>query len=575
MKKIDKLLIKSFLPPFVVTFLIAIFVLLMQFLWLYIDDIAGKGLGLFTIFELLGYKSAGLIPMALPLAILISSVLVLGNMGEQYELASLKSGGVSLIRIMRPMIIIGAFLAYGSYLSSNYLIPVANLKFGSRMFDIQQQKPALNINEGEFNDDFHGFSIRVGEKDKDGRHIRDILIYNHLEASKGLMNLITAKHGEMYMTPDQKYFVFDLFDGNQYVEAKLKKSGKGVKKKSFPFTRTKFRRWTKMFDLTEFMLTESDANIFKQNRNMLTIKQLREAVDSIDLSIKKREISLNNQIANYLSFVKKDKSLFPKKKTMARKDKSPMSRVDSAKLAKKKLERIERNKKIKSKRKSYNPAKKKTKKKANPKLAAPKNKRAKNKKPPAKNKKPPGKKKDKNLAYQQDTSHLSTDTSFIQTFVLETDKGNILSKVKSSLRSIHTTARNTAKSLGRIRENKVKHIFDLHTKYSMAVICLVFIFIGAPMGALVRKGGFGFPVLFAIFAFVSYIMMTIFFKKLSETFALSPELAAWMPIYVIAPFGALLTYMAMKDLKLPKVIIPVWLEGLISQLRRILKLEDS
>ncbi len=543
--------------------MIAIFVLLMQFLWLYIDDIAGKGLGLFTIFELLGYKSAGLIPMALPLAILISSVLVMGNMGEHYELASLKSGGVSLLRIMRPLIIIGVFLSLASYLSSNYLIPVANLKFGSRMFDIQQQKPALNINEGEFNDDFHGFAIRVGKKDSDGRHIRDVLIYNHLEASKGLMNVIMAKEGEMYMTPDRSYFVFDLFDGNQYVEARLKNAGKNKKKHSYPFTRTKFKRWTKMFDLKEFKLTESDANIFKQNKNMLTIKQLRSAIDSIDYSIKKREISLNNQIANYLSFVEKDRSLLPpKNKKIASKKKPATSPKDSTKIAKEK--RSKAHKKTASP--PHLPARKPLpKKKKKSKGVAP------TKKITTK-KQRDGKKKV--LAYEQDLSHLGQDTSFIQTFVNETDKGNILSKAKSSLRSVHTTARNVAATLGRIKENRVKHVFDLHAKYSMALICLVFIFVGAPMGALVRKGGFGFPVLFAIFAFVAYIMMMIMFKKISETFVIGPQLAAWMPVFIITPIGFLLTYMAMNDVKFLRIKLPDWVDDLMKKFRGFLKLDN-
>ena len=557
MKKIDQLLIKSFFPPFVVTFMIAIFVLLMQFLWLYIDDIAGKGLGLLTIFELLGYKSAVLIPMALPLAILISSVFVLGNMGEQYELASLKSGGVSLLRIMRPLIFIGLFLSVCSYLSSNYLIPVANLKFGSRMFDIQQQKPALNINEGEFNDDFHGFSIRVGAKGQDGRHIKDVLIYNQREASKGLMNVIMAKEGEMYMTPDRKYFVFDLFDGNQYVEARLKKSSSDKNKRSFPFTRTNFKRWTKMFDLSEFKLTASDANIFKQNRNMLTISQLATAIDSIDVAMHKRQVALNNQLSGYLSFVEKDETFISKRKAKS-KVKNPLSKIDSVKL--------ELDKKDKDKARTMIP---------DSVVQLKKNRKAVPKKipetPEKVTKKPTPRKTPKKLEYKQDLSTIESDTSFIQTFVSETAKANILTKAVSNIRSIHTTARNTAASLGRIRENKVKHIFDLNSKYSMAIICLVFIFVGAPMGALVRKGGFGFPVLFAIFAFVAYIMMMIMFKKLSETFVLSPELAAWMPILIIGPIGALLTYMAMKDIKLPRVVLPAWLKSAIGTFRLLFK----
>ena len=143
MKQIDRLVLRSFLPPFIVSFLIASFVLVMQMLWLYIDDIAGKGLGIWLVLELLFYRSVGIIPMSLPLGILLASVMTLGSMGEFYELSSFKSGGISLFRIMRAILFFGLFSILFSLYCSNTLIPIANLKFGSRMFDIKQKKPAL------------------------------------------------------------------------------------------------------------------------------------------------------------------------------------------------------------------------------------------------------------------------------------------------------------------------------------------------------------------------------------------------------------------------------------------------
>ena len=184
MKRIDRLLITSFIPPFIVTFMIALFVLLMQIMWLYIDDIAGKGLGFFILIELIAYKSVSLIPMALPLAILISSVMVLGNLAERYELSSLKSAGVPLLRIMQPLIFVAGAAVVFSFFCSNNLIPIANLKFGSRMYDIQRQKPALSLDEGIFNYDFTGYTIHIKEKEKDDRTIKDVLIYDHTDAGK-------------------------------------------------------------------------------------------------------------------------------------------------------------------------------------------------------------------------------------------------------------------------------------------------------------------------------------------------------------------------------------------------------
>jgi len=171
LKKLDKLLIGSFLPPFIATFFIALFVLVMQTLWVYIDDIAGKGVGFFLLVELVAYMSVSMIPMALPIAVLISSVMVLGNMAEEYELSSIKSAGVSLWRVMNPLMFVVFSVSVLSFFCSNNLIPVSNLKFKSRLYDIRKQKPTLSMEEGMFNDDFQGYSIRIGKKLPDNNSI--------------------------------------------------------------------------------------------------------------------------------------------------------------------------------------------------------------------------------------------------------------------------------------------------------------------------------------------------------------------------------------------------------------------
>ncbi|MBK7408265.1 MAG: LptF/LptG family permease [Saprospirales bacterium] len=217
-QKIDRLLIQGFIPPFIVTFFIALFVLVMQTLWLYIDEIAGKGVGFFLMMELLGYLSVSMIPLALPIAILISSVMVLGNLAERYELSSMKSAGVPLWRIMLPLMVLDFGIATGSFYVANNLIPISNLKFRSRLYDIRKQKPTLNLEEGIFNDDFEGFAIRIGNKGKDQRTIEDVLIINHSGEFEGRVMEIAAKSGEMYVTEDERYFVMQLYDGWQYQE---------------------------------------------------------------------------------------------------------------------------------------------------------------------------------------------------------------------------------------------------------------------------------------------------------------------------------------------------------------------
>lgn len=566
-KKLDRLLIANFVGPFVVTFMIAIFVLLMQILWLYIDDIAGKGLGFFVLIELLAYKCVGLIPMALPLAILISSVMVLGNLAEHYELSSFKSAGVPLLRVMQPIIIFGFFAVFFSYLCSNYLIPIANLNFGSRMYDIQRQKPALRLDAGVFNDDFQGYSIMIGEKGKDGKEIKRVMIYDHQDASKGQLSQIVANEGQMYMTDNGSYFIMNLQDGNQYMETSP--SSASQRNKSFPFVRTSFKSWTKVFDLGEFDLSQTNKELFKQNRSMMTIGQLRIAIDSIAIKIREREVNSSNQLANYISILKLDSTFI--KRDMA-KDKA---RNDSLTLVEEmKYDSLQRIANAKRKRAEDSLA---AINKTNPGAAKPKAPVAPKPKPLPKSvaKKPTAAmqaakrravsktkngrpstnpKADDYKVKVENQGLLPSDTTllFSEAFakIPHYHRKTILTKAKSSVRAIKSQAESGTRIIDNMRESKVKHVYELYTKYSMAVVCFIFVLIGAPMGAIVRKGGFGYPILVSIIFFMLFVILTIFCRKIAETFVVSAVMAAWIPCLVLFPIGAILTYKAMNDSKL-------------------------
>ncbi len=572
MKKLDRLLIANFVGPFIVTFMIAIFVLLMQILWLYIDDIAGKGLGFFVLIELLAYKCVGLIPMALPLAILISSVMVLGNLAEHYELSSFKSAGVPLLRVMQPIIVFGLFAVVFSYLCSNYLIPIANLNFGSRMYDIQRQKPALRLDAGVFNDDFQGYSILIGEKGKDGKEIKKVMIYDHQDASKGQLSQIVANGGQMYMTDNGSYFIMNLEDGNQYMETSP--SSASQRNKSFPFVRTSFKSWTKVFDLGEFDLSQTNKELFKQNRSMMTIGQLRIAIDSIAIKIREREVNSSNQLANYISVLKLDSTFI--KRDLA-KDKA---RNDSLTLVEEmKYDSLQRIANAKRKRAEDSLAATKNTKPSKPKPKAPVKPQPKPtakaeksiSKPPSaaaqeakrlalektKNGKRTTSTNPKRAEYKAKSENqglLPSDTTltFEEAFakIPLYHRKTILTKAKSSVRAIKSQAESGTRIIDNMRESKVKHIYELYTKYSMAVVCFIFVLIGAPMGAIVRKGGFGYPILVSIIFFMLFVILTIFCRKIAETFVVSAQLAAWIPCLVLFPIGALLTYKAMNDSKL-------------------------
>ncbi|MCB0546141.1 MAG: LptF/LptG family permease [Phaeodactylibacter sp.] len=527
MKQLDRLMITSFFPPFLVTFMIAMFVLVMQVLWLYIDDIAGKGLGFFLIIELLAYKCVSLIPMALPLAVLISSVMVLGNLAERYELSSFKSAGVSLWRIMRPMMFFAAGAMAFSFFCSNNLIPVANLKFGSRMYDIQRQKPALRLDAGIFNDDFDGYAIHIGKKAPDGKHIERVLIYDHTDASKGNLSQIIAESGEMYATEDGAYFVMNLNKGHQYMETEPSASGSS---RSFPFVRTNFSSWNKVFDLSEFQLNRTNEELFKSNRSMLTSGQLQEAIDSLGIKIERRQISVSNQMANFFYFMEVDSTYLGGSDEdedgpppQEQETEATQQETDSQPEASESADNAGPDAvPVSVVGRAGTPS---------PNITAAR------------------RKFEGNPLDQQIDKPLEEYEHFYELFK-KADQRRLRNKAKSFVRSIHAHSESAMRSLDRLMESQVKHIYELHTKYSMAVICFIFLFIGAPMGAIVRKGGFGYPILISIIFFMLFIVLTIFCRKIAETFVLPAAAAAWIPCSVLFPIGLFLTVKAMNDSKL-------------------------
>lgn len=526
-------MISSFIPPFIVTFMIAIFVLLMQILWLYIDDIAGKGLGLFLLVELIGYKCVGLIPMALPLAILISSVMVLGSLSEHYELSSFKSAGVSLLRVMRPLVLMGIFAMGFSYLCSNNLIPVANLKFGSRMYDIQRQKPALRLDSGVFNDDFEQYAIHIGQKGRDGRTIKNVLIYDHRESNRGQLSETVAEGGEMYSTPDGRFFIMNLQNGHQYIESQpTTQTGRN----QFPFIRVAFKSWNKVFDLSQFQISRTNEELFKQNRSMLSSGQLEDAIDSISIQISDRRKTLASQVAVQFTFMPKD-SVGQKNEPT---ENVPVGVLrDTAKVITlvKDTPTISQAKPdtAQGPADSINPANQ---------IRTTVNKQLVIAEPEV---------------YKLDSSSKAARALFkldsLKNFLalLEHmpayERRAVLDKAQNQARAIRSQAETADRSLDNLLENKVKFIYELHTKYSMAVVCIIFIFIGAPMGAIIRKGGFGFPILVSIVFFMLFVVLTIFCRKIAETFAVPAAVAAWIPCAVLFPIGIFVTYKAMRDAK--------------------------
>jgi lipopolysaccharide export system permease protein len=313
-KKLHLLVIKSFIGPLVLTFFFVIFVLLMQFLWKYIDDLIGKGLEWNVISEFLLYTSASLVPLAMPLAVLLASLMTFGNLAENLELLAFKSSGISLIRIMAPVMVISALISVGAFLFANNVMPVTNLKMRSLLYDIQQQRPELTIKPGVFDNTLEGYSIRIGDRDSKTSLLKDILIFDHTQ-KYGNTRVTVADSGYMKMSADEKHLLLSLYNGYSYFELqKEKKEDRQVK--SYPLRRDKFDHQEMIIEMVGFGLNRTDENLFRNSYSMLNLSQLQHFDDSLTEEISEIQDKFHRTIE--LNLTDRPKSMLIKREYLER-----------------------------------------------------------------------------------------------------------------------------------------------------------------------------------------------------------------------------------------------------------------
>ena len=283
-KKLDKLILKSFIGPFIVTFFIAFFVLMMQGLWKYLDDLVGKGLDFITIGKFLWYVSASMLTLAMPIAILISSIMTFGNLGESFELVAIKSSGISLLRFMRPLVWVAVFFCGVTFMFANYVIPYANLKFVALYNDIFYKKPAFDLKEGVFFTYIPNYAIKAGKKDADGKTIHNVLIYDQTNPLQN--NSIIAETGVMTVSKDKKFLEFNLTNGFRYQE-----NGNPTDS-STEFIRLGFSSFKKLFDLSSLQKQTTNDSVYRNNFKMLSAGQINKSLDSL--------YRLNDSLSNRL-----------------------------------------------------------------------------------------------------------------------------------------------------------------------------------------------------------------------------------------------------------------------------------
>jgi lipopolysaccharide export system permease protein len=278
-KKLDIFVLKSFIGPLILTFFIVLIILILQFLWMYVDDLAGKGLEIGIVAELLFQFSLSFVPMALPLAILLASLMTFGNMGEYSELTALKSSGIPLGRIMRPLVVLIAVICIVSFFFSNNVLPYSNRQARTLLYDIKRKRPDINLQAGTFNNDIDGFSIKITSKDPGTNRLDKIYIYDH-RRNKGNSDVIYADSGYMKVTPDETALSMVLFNGHSYSEMQEQDASKP--EKSYPFRKDIFKEQTLVVSLSGFDLERTEIDLFKSNSAMKNITQLTNDIDSLN-----------------------------------------------------------------------------------------------------------------------------------------------------------------------------------------------------------------------------------------------------------------------------------------------------
>lgn len=466
MKKLNIYIIKQYIGTFIFTFVIAVFILLMNFLWTWVDELIGKGVEFAVMFKLLFYTSVTFVPMALPLAILLSSLMCFGNLGEYYELVAMKASGISTWKVMRPLLYFSLIMSILGFFFSNNVMPVANLKMQSTLYDVTHKKMTLEIPEGVFYRGLDKYVVKVARKSKVDNWMYDIMIYDHTDG-KGNIKVTMADSGYMAMTPSQRDMIFTLYDGYNYSEMVDDKDYRQRR----PFQKMSFKRQLISFDMSQFDMKHMNEDAFKKHQTMLNIKQLNIAIDSLNVEYAEKSGRNNEALINRFQYLNLSKEDF-----------------------------IKADNKLKKKQGN---------------------------------------------ALSQDT--ISVFHWPLLDNLPEKERQAVVSMALASSTNIKESLNINTNNMKRDRVNIKKHEQVLNQKFTLSVACLLFFFIGAPLGAIIRKGGLGMPVVTSVVFFVIYYVITIIGERVAVNGDMSVFLGAWISSIVLFPVGIFLTFKATTD----------------------------
>jgi lipopolysaccharide export system permease protein len=457
MKKIDKLILKSFIGPFFLTFVVVVFILLTQTLIKYFDEFVGKDLGFAVFSELIFYFSLTTTPVALPLAMLLSTLICFGNLGEHYELTAIKSAGISLVRVLFPIFLFSILLTFVAFWFNNTIVPHSNLNAYSLLWDIRQKKPSLDIKEGVFYNGLTGFSIKANKKvpTKNGEVLLDVMLYNHKDGN-GNNQVILADSAKMYTTLNERYLILELFKGNSYavIEPDVRKAQKDE------FQRDEFDHSKMVFDLSSFDLSRTKKELFSSSKYMMNVRQLQHVADSVynDYAVLRK----NAPVTASQYYYNHTKAL------PAKVDSLQGSWMDS--LSSRKLEQF---------------------------------------------------------AIQD---ILSTATSQAR---------NMKSFTQSHVQQMENT----------LKESRTFTV-EKYKKYTQSLACLIMFLIGAPLGAIIKKGGLGVPVLVSITFFIIFYVLSLLGEKWAREGIVGIPPGVWAANFILFWFGLFFLRQARNDSRL-------------------------
>lgn len=449
--------------PFFMTFFIVVFVLLMQFLWKYVDDLVGKGLDINLLGEMMFYATFGLLPYAFPLAMLLASIMTFGSLGENYELLAMKSSGISLFRIMKPLMVIAIIITGTAFYFANNILPHTNLRFTTLLISVKEQRPELVLQQGVFTNEIDGYSIRVGNKDKKTNMLYDLLIYDHT-GNKSNESVTVADSGFLRITEDKQYMVLNLYNGVNYMEDGQPRRRQ---QETYPFRRDNFEEQTLRVKVRGFDFNRRDENVFRNTFRMLNIKQLRFMEDSLGTAYKFRlreymlQIRFNSPLnASLSNYTVLNDSL----KRIVKAEPDSLFNIDEY----------------------FN-------------------------------------RQDKWVKAEISQAALAEVRSNVQTLNMYDD------------------------DLYNRKKNLNKYTMERHRKFTLSLAVLIFFFIGAPLGAIIRKGGLGMPVVISILLFISYYIVSMTGEKSAREDIWDMFAGMWFSSLIFLPIGVWLTWKAATD----------------------------